>query len=181
MPDRIGRPRLHEDFHSWVARAVTIITPDQWAPPTVDNPCGISTPLLVLALLTQVSTSIFVKHKFVCPASRAPFVLMWPRQADVPFGPTAEHGAAIERFCSVQGKATLAERGRNAVTIDLPKVSDDFSEKILVSETVSIAFFVLTAKFCEDKPNRNGVVMWGASDITERIGTPPHATNMSGY
>jgi hypothetical protein len=181
MPDRIGRPRLHEDFDSWVARAVTIITPDQWAPATVDNPRGISAPLLVLAFLTQISTSILVKHKFVCPASRTPFVLMWSRQADVPSGPTAEHGAAIERFCSVQGKATLAQRGPNAVTIDLPKVSNDFSEKNLVSETVSIGFFVLTAKFSQDEANRNGVIMWGAGDITEGIGTPRHATNMSGY
>jgi hypothetical protein len=108
MPDRIGRSRLHEDFDSWVARAVTIITPDQWAPSTVDNPRGISDPLLVLALLTQISINILVKHKFVCPASRAPFVLVWSRQADVPSGPTAEHGAAIKRFRSVQGKAALA-------------------------------------------------------------------------
>jgi hypothetical protein len=167
MPDRIGRPRLHEDFDGWVVRAVTIITPDQWAPATVDNPRGISTPLLVLALLTQTSSSILIKHKFVCPASRAPFVLMWPRRADVPFGPTAEHGAAIKRFRSVQGKAALAQRCREAMNIDLSKVSNDFSEKNLVSETISVAPFVLTAKLGEDEPNRNGVIMWRASKITD--------------
>jgi hypothetical protein len=165
MPDRISRPRFHEDFDGWVAPAVTIITPDQWAPATVDNPRGISTPLLILALLTQISIGILVKYKFVCPASRAPFVYVVAASRR-PIWPTAERGVAIKRFCSVQGKATLAKGSPKAVNIDFPKVSDDFSEKNLVSEAVSITFFVLTAKFCEDEPNRNGVVMWGASEIT---------------